>query len=197
MRAYSVIERITENPAVYDLVQRAFGYADTARRLEAKIAEAPGGRLLDVGAGTGTWATLARPTHTYVALDVDPLKLERLRAKHPSVETVKGDACALPFADGSFEDVLCVAVSHHLDDAQLATAFAEMARVATRRLVFLDALKRNTFTGRLLWAIDRGAHPRSLETLRTQLERRFRVTSEEVYTHRHTYVLWTAERLRT
>jgi SAM-dependent methyltransferase len=44
----------------------------------------------------------------------------------------------LPFADASFDVVVCRTAAHHFDDA--ATAVAEMARVARERVLLVDTL---------------------------------------------------------
>lgn len=73
--------------------------ADLPLWRELAAAHAPGGPVLDLGAGTGRVALdLARAGHAVVALDVDPLLLaaldERAAAASLPVETVRGDARA-------------------------------------------------------------------------------------------------------
>ena len=106
-------------PEMYDryLGPLLFGqYArDLATRLTAR--EQPLGRVLEVAAGTGVLTEqivqLLPDEATLVATDLNPPMLavaqNRLR-DHPSrsrVEWREADATALPFADGSFDAVVC------------------------------------------------------------------------------------------
>ncbi|MET0179677.1 MAG: metalloregulator ArsR/SmtB family transcription factor [Novosphingobium sp.] len=103
--------------------------AALARLLE----DAPLGRVLDVGTGTGRMAELFEPAaERIVALDNSPemLRLARARLQHLApgrVELVRGDFAALPFADASFDTVLFHQVLHYAQAPE--TVLAEAARV--------------------------------------------------------------------
>lgn len=89
------------------------------------------GPLLDVGCGTGL--LLEQLVNLgYAATGLDPSRgmLEQLRRRRPDISTVAGSGAALPFADGAFGLVYCVAVLHHVaePDAVRAT-LREMSRV--------------------------------------------------------------------
>jgi SAM-dependent methyltransferase len=76
-----------------------------------ELAARAGSPILDVGAGTGRVALdLAAGGHEVVALDLEPVLLEalaeRAAARGLHVETVVGDAEALPFAGETFALVL-------------------------------------------------------------------------------------------
>jgi demethylmenaquinone methyltransferase/2-methoxy-6-polyprenyl-1,4-benzoquinol methylase len=94
--------------------------------LREALADAPGPRLLDVGGGTGNYAAALRDEGWEpVVCDRSPDMLARAAAK--GLETVECDATALPFADASFDAVMCVSMLHHVDDR--ARALAEQRRV--------------------------------------------------------------------
>ena len=94
-------------------------------RLLARFAPR-GGRLLDVGCGSGYTLSLVSADYRSVGLDVSPDAVLAAPDKGDSPVT-RGDACALPFADGSFDVVTALDVLEHLDDD--AGAMAEIRRV--------------------------------------------------------------------
>ena len=67
-----------------------------------------GSRVLDVACGPGHLAGEAAARRaTVVAVDLSPVMLALARKQHPAVEFREGDAEALPFAEDSFDAVLC------------------------------------------------------------------------------------------
>jgi SAM-dependent methyltransferase len=89
----------------------------------------PGGRFLDLGAGTGATGSWMSEHGTLVAADFEPVALGLHRELHPASEPVACDAQALPFADGSFDAVLCVTVLCHRSIRAPIVPVREMARV--------------------------------------------------------------------
>jgi SAM-dependent methyltransferase len=94
-----------------------------------------GQRILDVGCGTGTaelkLSRLRISQMEFVAVDllVDRVADARTttRAHNIAASFAAADACALPFADASFDSAFCVAVLQHIRDVERAVR--EMARV--------------------------------------------------------------------
>lgn len=86
-----------------------------------------GGRVLDVGAGTGILSgQLTRAGLDVVAVDPLPEMVKQLRLSLPAVPVAIGVAESLPFRTG-FLDGLCVGQAFHWFDAR--AALAEAARV--------------------------------------------------------------------
>lgn len=120
-------------PKLYDeyLVPLIFAaYAeDLARRIDAR---APA-RVLEIAAGTGVvtraLASLLPPSAAIVATDLNPGMLETAAAISTArpVEWRQADAMQLPFADGSFDVVVCQFGAMFFPDKGLA--FAEARRV--------------------------------------------------------------------
>lgn len=85
---------------------------DVARRLNNSRYS----RLLDVGCGTGYLFELLRPAgdSEWVGIDISPRMIEIARAKNiPGAEFLVGPANRLPFADASFDVVVCSQSFHH------------------------------------------------------------------------------------
>ncbi len=94
----------------------------------------PGGRLLDLGSGTGTFAPLLRralgPAGSMVAFDLDAANVRQVRRHDPATGAVVGSALHLPFRDGSFDAVWSANLTQYFGDADLEVLLGEAARVA-------------------------------------------------------------------
>jgi SAM-dependent methyltransferase len=111
----------------------------------AALALGPGDRFLDVGCGSGAAVRAAAPrVARAVGVDLSPGMIERARELArglATVEFVVGDSEALPFADASFDAVLCSASFHHYPHPELLaepSADLVLARIADRFLRLAD-----------------------------------------------------------
>ena len=97
-----------------------------------------GNRILDVGCGEGlAQVSIGRLHISQIRLiGIDLVLSKVLEAKQTTeahnqrVGFAVGDACRLPFADGAFDSLYCVAVLQHIGDVE--SAVAEFARVTAR-----------------------------------------------------------------
>jgi SAM-dependent methyltransferase len=105
-------------------------YAVRLAPLFADFAGVSGGRVLDVGAGTGmlTRQLLDRGCEV-TAAEPSPEFCAVLRERFPSIDVVQAPAEDLPLADGSFDAALAQLVVAFMSDAPAAVR--EMARVAS------------------------------------------------------------------
>ncbi len=123
-------------------------------------------RVLDVGTGTGSNLRMLRDLGftRVTGLDASDEAIRFCAAKGLSVVR-KGDICAMPFADESFDVVLATDVIEHVDDD--GRAAAEIARVLApngRVLVTVPAFQS-------LWGLqDRKAHHKRRYRLQPLLE---------------------------
>lgn len=85
----------------------------------------PGMRVLDLGAGTGTWASALAGRYgiTVVAVGTSPA----MRARSCCPAMIGGDAAALPLAPTSMDGAWLSTVVHHLPD--LPAVARKLARV--------------------------------------------------------------------
>lgn len=105
---------------------RAENRAKVRGRMEELRAEF-GGRLLDVGCGTGFIIDLAADLFDDVrGLDLTPAMLARV-PRRQNVHLYRGDAAQLPFSDGCFDVVSAYAFFHHLQE--LEPVLREVSRV--------------------------------------------------------------------
>jgi SAM-dependent methyltransferase len=106
---------------------------DDSRAALSDLGLAECDRILDVGCGTGELTRVLREetTGTVVGLDAD----RTLLGSVPN-PTVRGDATRLPFADDSFDLVVCQALLINLSEP--LSAVREFARVASKRVAAIE-----------------------------------------------------------
>jgi 2-polyprenyl-3-methyl-5-hydroxy-6-metoxy-1,4-benzoquinol methylase len=104
--------------STHRLLERTFGYVNLPR----------GAEILDAGCGTGTnsrW--LARRGFQVTGVDLSQFALDKAGESAPDVAFRQASLTDLPFADGSFDAILCHGVIMHIPDFE--KALDELVRV--------------------------------------------------------------------
>lgn len=121
--------------------------AEEQRIAMEMLAVEPGDRVLDVGCGPGNYTRpLARAAGDGLTVGLDAseamVAAAARRGGGENLAYLRGDACALPFDDGSFDVACSVGVIHMVTEPLLA--LAEMTRVLAPggRLVVLASCGR-------------------------------------------------------
>lgn len=182
------------HPAVYDCGQVLAGIHWVEKRIANHLPKNREGplRVLDMGGGTARDRRLWPQMTTYHCLDVDMARLAAARRRGSEILAMQSDATRAGVRAGTFDVVVCKAVSHHLDETSLPLLFAECARVMKPdgRLIFLDPLSTDrNLPGRALWAIDRGAHPRTENELIHAIGEQFSIVAHDRFRVLHDYLL--------
>jgi SAM-dependent methyltransferase len=173
-------------PRVVDTLDRALRDITGARSYNAWLFDRAGAqlgqRILDIGAGLGTFTALARENSRRCVVAVEPeTEFARLLRKRfesdDCVEVVEGAVDAV--ADRNFDSVICFNVLEHVeDDAAALRAFAERLVPGGRVFLLVPAHPR------LYGGFDRAAgHLRRYS--KRPLERLLTTAGFEVETLRH------------
>jgi SAM-dependent methyltransferase len=126
------------------------------------------GKILDVGCGNGIFTLrLAKAGADVIGLDFSQLLLKQ----NPHDGLTRGDATALPFADGAFDCVFEANVLHHMQDRE--AVIREMARTSRKHVVLLEPNRYNPLMFALSLAVreEIGVLKSSLSRLREELGR--------------------------
>ena len=194
----NTLHAIASYPRVYDAIQRAAGRERIYGHIRDWVSRRSGsGFAIDVGGGTGaTWSVLPC-TVRHVCLDIERAKVIEYHRKYPHGAPIHADACHMPLAGACADLVLMVGVSHHLADDQFRKVLSEIRRIlkANGSFVFVDAVYAAARpASRLLWAYDRGAHPRTDRALRELLGEQLRIVESSTPSlWHHRYLVCLAE----
>lgn len=146
--------------ATYDRMSAKSEEAGLRALRQSLLAEA-GGRVLEIGAGTG--ANLSHyngSLESLVVTEPDPSMLRRLqRAAHeraPHAQVLRAPAEDLPFEDGSFDTVVSTLVLCGVDDQPRALREARRLLRPGGRLLFLEHVRADDpglarFQDRMNW----------------------------------------------
>jgi SAM-dependent methyltransferase len=104
-----------------------------AAQIHAALGDAE--RILDVGAGAGSYEPLDR---WVIAMDPSTVMLDQ----HPGRHRIRGVAEHLPFDDNSFDAALGILTAHHWTDP--SAGLAELQRVSRRQVIltFVKEMER-------------------------------------------------------
>ncbi len=100
-------------------------------------ADVVGTKLLDVGCGRGYLVNILEKNHAVTGVDFVEQKNSRATNKSPFI---KADIGALPFADNSFDTVICTHTLEHVKDIDLA--LKELRRVCKHKLILVVPQQR-------------------------------------------------------
>ena len=144
-------------------IWRDYVLRDALDELERRLAR-PGARyarVLDAGCGGGLALAELRARFAperLAGIDSDPALVARAHSADPQADVREADVAKLPFADGTFDLVLCHQLLHHLSAP--AAALAELRRVLTPGGVLLLSESCASFL-RLWWVRLFFRHPRN------------------------------------
>jgi len=121
---------------LYDPIVKLLGGDNARMVLLDHAALRPGYRVLDIGCGTGTLATLIKSLHPGVevfGIDPDPKALARARRKAAeaavSIQFDQGFGDELPYAAASFDRVFSSFMFHHLPPDEKGKTLRAVRRV--------------------------------------------------------------------
>lgn len=140
----------SDHAGIYEMCKK--DYPDILAELERE----PFKDLLDAGCGPGPMITILSekyPDKYYTGIDLTPAMIEKAKEKQiPHTTFVVGDCENLPFADESFDVIICSNSIHHYPDP---VAFFNSVKRCLRdggRLILRDASSNNRL---VIWFINK------------------------------------------
>jgi ubiquinone/menaquinone biosynthesis C-methylase UbiE len=178
-----LVHALSRLPGAYQLQQQV-AYPTTSRFrlfIARHVRPEHGERVLDLGCGTGNYRDILG--QEYTGIDVNPGYIAAARGRH-SGEFAVMDCSSLTFADDTFDHVVTIAATHHLNDEELDATLAGASRVCRRGGVIhvLDAVLPETgFTAfKHAWfRMDAGRFPRTRAALRAAVARHAELVAED------------------
>ncbi len=144
-------------------------------------------RVLDVATGgadipiaVAAWAARRGIRARIVGVDRHPTTVRLARealAGHPEIRLVRADACALPFADRSFDVALCSLTLHHLSADDSVQVLRDLDRVARIGFLAVDLVRSPTGYA-AVWLLTRLSRSRMIRHDGPLSVRRARSTDE-------------------
>jgi SAM-dependent methyltransferase len=137
--------------------------ADFTEFLADTLRPRSGNRILDVGCGEGlaevSLGRLQISQIRLVGIDLFAAKvaaaLQETKSHNQRVAFAAADACRLPFRDGAFDSLFCIAVLQHLADAAIAVAEFARTTVQNGRIM---AVEPDNAARYLFSSVPSGAH---------------------------------------
>src|SRR5215472_11026556 len=154
--------------SAYRALQSLIRNRDTSSRIRDEFLKIkPGQRVLDIGCGPADILAHLPDGIQYEGFDANPNYVATARARYRDRGSFTVRAITPDAVDdiGTFDDVISLAVVHHLADPEAHILFASAARVLRPggRVVTLDCahVQGQNPIARVLAALDRGRHVRS------------------------------------
>lgn len=180
----AALQAACRRPAVYRALQYVGKPTTSGFRslLHRHVHVPPHHRLLDLGCGIGNYR--AELGGDYHGIDINPDYIATVRRKHSGTFDLM-DCTALTYPDRYFDQVVSIAVTHHLDDRQLQAMLQGALRVCRHdgTVHVVDAILPQTGnrTFKRLWfGLDAGRFPRSYDLLRSAIARHGAIIGEEL-----------------
>ena len=143
-----------EQAGIYEMCKK--DYPDIQAELECE----PFSNLLDAGCGPAPMISLLSekyPDRHYTGLDLTPAMIEQAKKKNiPNATFVVGDCENFPFADDSFDAIICSMSFHHYPNPQ---AFFDSVKRCLRtggRLILRDVTSDNKM---IIWFMNHVEFP--------------------------------------
>ncbi len=169
-----LVRKLAGLPSVFDGLRWILegGYRGHRAVIRKHLSDA--GRILDLGCGTGIYASCFAP-ESYLGADLSPEYVAAARRKFPGYRFEVQDACSTTYADGQFDACMISGVLHHLDDELASRMLGEGARITKRTgkvVIWEDVPARHRWNliGHVIHRLDLGAYIRSPDDYRRLIE---------------------------
>jgi ubiquinone/menaquinone biosynthesis C-methylase UbiE len=150
------------------------GFEKVAKSAKDELGLPAGTTILDVGCGTGVLCSVLHEMG-YTVTGVDSaeimLKVARKNPQNAEITFSSGDALAhLPFEDKSFDIAIASYVAHGLRPEERKLLYAEMGRVAKRKVIIYDYNQKRSFLTSLVEWLEQGDYFRFIRVAENEMK---------------------------
>jgi len=152
-----------ENPALFNFVRHILdgGNLPAIQRI---LRQGKYKSVLDVGCGTGDFCTMTNEDYVGIDNSRSFVKYCKRKFEGPKKKFYYMDATKMKFKKNSFDAATIINTIHHLTDEQTIGVLKDMARVAKKSVIVIDAIPPKTNPIRkFLYSRDRGDHMRPMK----------------------------------
>lgn len=158
------------------------------------LASLPVHRVVDIACGTGDISRAVSGEVEYLGVDISHAFIAHANRRHggPRKRFLVMDAMDIRLPRKGFDLAMLVSAIHHFTDEEVVRVLARAAELATEFVLVVDAIPKGNPVSRFFYAMDRGAHIRTLaeqnallartKCLEVIREESFESTSR-IYTH--------------
>lgn len=123
-----------------------------------------GDKILDVGCGTGEFASLFDSSVDYTGIDMNKNFLGHASSVYKNKKFIQMDAAKMDFKKNEFDTVLLLSFMHHFPEELLDKILKEVNKVAKKGIIVLDPVpKKYNPLSKLFYVLDRGDFIRKKE----------------------------------
>lgn len=177
---------LADQPAIFSLLRKIveINFRKQKRIIRETFGLDNGKKFLDIGCGTGEFSGLFSG-FDYYGIDISPAYIDyAARKKRGSFKVM--DATKLEFPDNSFDDILIMAILHHLDDDKISRVLSEAKRVLRpggKILIMEDAkiAELENSAIKFFQKFDKGDFIRTPQQYKNMAQRYFTVSREQAF----------------
>jgi len=170
MRIKRYLDQWLDNPVLFNSLREIIDGGQT-ENIARILTGFPHTRVVDIACGTGEMSKAV--SVDYVGIDLCETFITFARRKHGGQRKtfLVMDVTDITLPSKSFDLAMIVNVIHHFRDEEVVQILRRATELSRERVLLIDAIPQRNWVSRTFYALDRGAHFRSIEEQKALVER--------------------------